>query len=129
MENKHVMTEEKLKQWLIEIVRTAKIEINYCSSDGIPIVTTERQIVDDREVSPLIDHLIANGVTIRENAYWKTREDKNDYLWVECSNCGFMVENYKAVKLGLNSTDVIGYKYHSCPVCTAKMVLPVKEGV
>ncbi len=55
-------------------------------------------------------------------ARWKTREARNDYLWVECSNCGFTVENYKAVELGMSSTDVVGYKWHACPKCTAKMV-------
>lgn len=62
-------------------------------------------------------------------AQWKTREHRNDYLWVECSNCGFIVENYNAVKLGISSTDVIGYKWHACPKCTAKMIMSrdVKE--
>ena len=56
-------------------------------------------------------------------AHWMTREHKNDYLWVECSNCGFLVENYKAVNVGKSSTDIIGYKYHACPKCTAKMIM------
>lgn len=55
-------------------------------------------------------------------SHWKTREDKNDFLWVECSNCGFIVENYQAVNLGKSSTDIVGYKWHACPKCTAKMV-------
>lgn len=55
-------------------------------------------------------------------AQWKTRERHNDYLWVECSNCGFRVENYKAVETGISSTDVTGYKWHACPKCTAKMI-------
>lgn len=56
-------------------------------------------------------------------AQWKTREYRNDYLWVECSNCGFIVENYNAVKLGRSSTDVVDYKWHACPKCMAKMRL------
>ena len=55
-------------------------------------------------------------------AQWKTREAKNDYLWVECSNCGFRVENYNAVELGSSSTDIIGYKWHACPKCASKMI-------
>lgn len=55
-------------------------------------------------------------------AHWKTREARNDYLWVECSNCGFLVENYKAVKTGRSSTDIVEYKWHACPKCTAKMI-------
>lgn len=68
------------------------------------------------------DYLIANNVTIPVTAGWKTREARNDYLWVECSNCGFTVENYKAVELGRSSIDVVGYKWHACPKCAAKMV-------
>jgi len=68
------------------------------------------------------DYLIANNVTIPVTARWKTREARNDYLWVECANCGFTVENYKAVELGRSSTDVVGYKWHACPKCTAKMI-------
>jgi DNA-directed RNA polymerase subunit RPC12/RpoP len=56
-------------------------------------------------------------------AKWKTREDRNDYSWVECSNCGFIVENYKAVKCGISDTDIVEYKWHACPKCTAKMIL------
>ena len=60
-------------------------------------------------------------------AQWKTREKHNDYLWVECSNCGFRVENYRAVETGISSTDVIGYKWHACPKCTAKMIMRNKD--
>lgn len=60
-------------------------------------------------------------------AKWKTREACNDFLWVECSNCGFLVENYKAIKIGRSSTDVVGYKWHSCPKCSAKMIMPEGE--
>ena len=55
------------------------------------------------------------------HAYWKTREEYNDYLWVECSNCGFRVENYKAVKTGMSSTDIVGNKWNACPACCARM--------
>ena len=73
------------------------------------------------------DYLIANGVTISKTARWKTREAHNDYLWVECSNCGFRVENYLAVETGISSTDVVGYRWHACPKCTAKMLFSKKE--
>lgn len=55
-------------------------------------------------------------------AQWKTRAYRNDYIWVECSNCGFLVENYKAIYTGKSSTDIVGYKWHACPKCTAKMI-------
>ena len=82
-----------------------------------------------------IDAMVSGMERIRDNIYdapaadvapvvhahWKTREAKNDYLWVECSNCGFLVENYKAVKTGRSSTDVIGNKWNGCPCCGARM--------
>lgn len=105
------MNQEELKQQLIELLAE---------------LYKRERIVSFEQIA---ETFIANCLAIQKNAYWKTREDKNDYLWVECSNCGFMVENYKAVELGCHSTDVIGYKYHSCPICTAKMVLPTKEVV
>ena len=71
----------------------------------------------DGEIAMLPDADVVEAV----HAYWKTREHHNDYLWVECSNCGFRVENYVAVKLGISSTDVIGNKWNGCPICLAKM--------
>ena len=70
----------------------------------------------------IADYLISSGVTISKTAQWKTREAYNDYIWVECSNCGFRVENYKAVETGISSTDIVGYKWHACPKCTARMI-------
>ena len=52
---------------------------------------------------------------------WKSREQHNDYLWAECSNCGFRGENYRVVEIGTSSIDYIGTKYHFCPKCGAKM--------
>ena len=52
---------------------------------------------------------------------WKTREDHNDYLWVECSYCGFEVQNHMAAELGTSSTDLVRYKWHFCPCCGANM--------
>lgn len=58
--------------------------------------------------------------------HWKTREAYNDYLWVECSNCGFRVENYTAVRTGMSSTDIVEVKWHYCPKCGIPMVLKEK---
>lgn len=76
----------------------------------------------DVEIACLDTYVFDESIT----AHWMTREHKNDYLWVECSNCGFRVESYKAVNVGKSSTDIVGYKYHSCPKCTAKMVMEDK---
>jgi len=54
-------------------------------------------------------------------AIWKSREEYNDHIWAECSNCGFKEENYKVVKTGRDSDDYIAVKYHYCPNCGAEM--------
>ena len=82
-----------------------------------------RDIVNGNEVEKLCSSFMEQPII----AQWKTREKHNDYLWVECSNCGFRVENYKAVETGRSSTDVIGYKWHACPKCTAKMIMRNKD--
>jgi len=65
-------------------------------------------------------------------ATWKSRKDRNDFTWVECSNCGFLIENYKALEIGNGSNGelgkVVGYRWHACPKCTAKMIFN-KEGI
>ena len=60
-------------------------------------------------------------------AQWKTREARNDYLWVECSNCGFMVENYKAVRCKSSDIDVVAYKMNACPKCAARMIFQKED--
>ena len=102
------MNQEELKQRLIEIIQTATVEMKYCTSEGIPIVTTEKQIVDDGEISPLAEHLIANGVTIRERGEWLPIFNDS-----RCSVCGY--EN--------NACTVTRVRDDSpfCPHCGADM--------
>lgn len=52
---------------------------------------------------------------------WKSREKYNDYLWAECSECGFCQENYKVVEIGNSSCDYVGVKWNFCPNCGADM--------
>jgi predicted nucleic-acid-binding Zn-ribbon protein len=56
-----------------------------------------------------------------KTAVWQNRAEHNDFLWAECSNCGFTIENYKAVKSTKSSTvyDEVIYKY--CPMCGRRM--------
>lgn len=54
-------------------------------------------------------------------AKWQHRAHHNDYLWAECTNCGFQVENYVAVKMGRSDTEYLEVKYRRCPQCEAKM--------
>lgn len=58
---------------------------------------------------------------INRIAYWEHRAKHNDYLWVECSNCGFRVENYKAVVLDRSDTKFSDVKYKFCPICGKEM--------
>ena len=61
-----------------------------------------------------------NGIT-SDIAYWDHRAQHNDYLWVECSNCKFRVENYVAVILDKSDTKFSGVKYNFCPICGKRM--------
>ena len=56
-------------------------------------------------------------------AKWKNRAQYNDYLWTECSNCGFRVENYKAVKMGKSSLEYIDCIWKYCPKCGSEMTV------
>ena len=61
------------------------------------------------------------AVWIMKKAKWKNRIEYKDYLWAECSNCGFRVENYKAVETGRSSVEYTDCIYKYCPICGAKM--------
>lgn len=54
-------------------------------------------------------------------AYWEHRAQHNDYLWVQCSNCGFRIENYVAVVLAGCDTKFSDVKYKFCPICGKEM--------
>jgi predicted nucleic-acid-binding Zn-ribbon protein len=54
-------------------------------------------------------------------AKWKHRAAHNDFLWCECSNCGFRVEAYKAVVSEGRDTNYVDVKYKFCPICGKEM--------
>ena len=56
-----------------------------------------------------------------KHAFWRHRGANNDFLWVECSNCGFRVENYKAVEFDGSDTKFKDVKYKFCPICGKEM--------
>jgi ribosomal protein L33 len=58
---------------------------------------------------------------VNTEARWTHRGAYNDFIWAECSNCGFRVENYKAVKTGRSDTDYVEAKYKFCPMCGKSM--------
>jgi membrane protease subunit (stomatin/prohibitin family) len=60
-----------------------------------------------------------NGKTTK--AKWKHRAEYNDFICVECSNCGFRVENYKAVVFDCSDTKFKDVKYKFCPMCGKPM--------
>lgn len=79
------MTQEELKQRLIDLVKAATVEMALTNSDGKVVVRNTRRIVDYAEAINLVDHLIANGVTIRERGEWisvteRLPEDGGMYL-------------------------------------------------
>ena len=63
-----------------------------------------------------------NGAYKSSNtAYWEHRAKYNDFIWVECSNCKFRVENYKAVVCDGSDTKFSAVKYKFCPICGKEM--------
>ena len=56
-----------------------------------------------------------------KEAYWQHRGKHNDYIWAECSNCGFREENWKVVEMGASDTDYIAVKLPYCPECGSHM--------
>ena len=106
-----------------------KYPCNYCGScpiwlaayepgGGLDIDELVINACRKRKCSLLGKEVIPEGVN---EAYWLHRAQHNDYIWVECSYCGFRVENYKAVVLNRSDTDFIDTRYHYCPICGKKM--------
>lgn len=74
---------------------------------------SEATPLTDPESYRIADHLIANGVTVREMGRWYIRIDDYDCEYMVCSACGtdfFDGEN-----------DTVDYKPNFCPVCGADM--------
>lgn len=57
----------------------------------------------------------------KAEAKWKHRAEHNDFIWCECSNCGFRVEAYKAVVSEGRDTNYVAVKYNYCPICGKSM--------
>lgn len=76
-------------------------------------VPRDRAFLPDDPAAPRLETL----------AFWKNRAEYNDHLWAECSNCGFQVENYKAVETGRSSDDYTEPKYKFCPKCGKRMAV------
>lgn len=45
---------------------------------------------------------------------WKNRKAFYDFIHAECSECGFVIDNYKAVRTGQSNTDYVGIIYNFC---------------
>ena len=106
-----------------------KYPCNYCGSCGIWLAAfeketgleTKEQVIKAcmKRKCPLVEkEVIPDDI---HEAYWLHRAQHNDYIWVECSKCGFRVENYKAVVLDYCDTLFKNIKYYYCPICGCKM--------
>lgn len=54
-------------------------------------------------------------------AKWKHRAEHNDFIWAECSNCGFREEAWKVVYKGKSDREYIDVKWKYCPMCGKRM--------
>ena len=60
-------------------------------------------------------------LVVSNHAFWRHRGAYNDFIWVECSNCGFREEGYKAVVKDGCDTKFKDVKYKFCPMCGKEM--------
>lgn len=58
---------------------------------------------------------------LRAEAKWKHRAEHNDFIWAECSNCGFREETRKVVYKGCSDTEYVDVKWKYCPMCGKSM--------
>lgn len=69
-----------------------------------------------------IEYMDGKNVKPITYAYWKNRAAKNDFLWCNCSNCNFIIENYRAIsEFGKTNSEYIKVRYKFCPECGAIM--------
>ena len=103
------------RERLIEILDTAKIKQEWRSSTGRVTGFYHAKIVNSEYVKPLVELLIANGVTVQKQGRWE------DYVnikgVVRCSECNDTYIYREWVDEG---------KWHYCPNCGAKMDLEVE---
>ena len=57
----------------------------------------------------------------KDKAKWKHRAEYNDFIFAECSNCGFMEEAWKVVRKGESDCEYVEVKYKFCPMCGKAM--------
>ena len=57
----------------------------------------------------------------RKKAKWENRAQYNDYLWTQCSECGYRTEMYNAVETGRSDAEYVAVKWLYCPKCGSEM--------
>jgi hypothetical protein len=101
-----------MREKLIELLQNDNWTIT-CDIENINCYDCERSNERDCAAVMIADHLIANGVTVREMGRWYIRIDDYDCEYMVCSACGtdfFDGEN-----------DTVDYKPNFCRVCGADM--------
>ena len=106
-----------------------KYPCNYCGSCPIWLAAFEPGAgldIDELVINACRKHkcpLLGKEVLTEDSpyAYWLHRARYNDYIWCECSNCGFWVEHYKAVVTQGCDTNFVDVKYKFCPICGKEM--------
>lgn len=57
----------------------------------------------------------------RKKAKWENHAQYNDYLWTQCSECGYRTEMYNAVETGRSDAEYVAVKWLYCPKCGSEM--------
>lgn len=75
------MTKEELRQRLIELIEHCSCRYSPpCTGECAECINVDMR---DRQIEYIADHLIANGVTIRERGEWEMQK----YPLTQCSSC------------------------------------------
>lgn len=110
------------REKLIELISEPIVLQVFCTSDGEPVSRYWCRAVADEDVGVVVDHLIANGVTVQKHGRWIWNENAIDWGlggWV-CSECQEKNDNLPA-KPDINPSGWVGSRY--CPNCGARMDL------
>lgn len=111
------LTKDNVREKLVELLES----INAYAEENLGFdKVCGGELIDFRGAEYIADHLLANGVTVQEYAYWTELERAGDKICAYCSNCstGHEAPNYAALAIG----------HRHCRWCGARMLHQPPKG-
>lgn len=90
--------------------------------NGMYAYDTRILLTDPERLAHIFPHRGESKRTNSIGTYWKSRIGANDRKNCECSNCGFIVPLYEAIKFSEETKDYMDVRYRFCPNCGAIML-------